>query len=595
MSEKDEASGSVKYQNPKVLLLDMDSDVAHRLTKAGYNISEGSLGRPYKVPTSSDYLPVINNHHLPAYKEQEVVVVDFGRKGLDSGPNGDQDSPEGEFDIYAKQNLGVIDPRARLATGLTADFDRCFHHGAWFIVFAHPDIGHELVVAERTSYGHTGRRPFDGGIWRLTSVLNQVGVNRDSGKEMSAADPNSMLGRLLTTHLKEADFTCTLSDQWPLSDNWVPLVRNKYNQTVGAMAKFEKAGGVLILPRLADVPGFLEAVLSDILPELAPQLFPDEEHRGWTQELEYELVRVTKIKEQQETLIKDARTKLAELNTLIDTERVENGWLHDLLTGTDHVLVSAVKNALEELGLEKVVDVDVERDKEGKSRREDLQLHDMDHVLVVDVKGVAGGTADEHALQAVKHAILRLREWKTTIPTGHMKIEDVTGLAIVNHQRHVPPLDRENDMPFRQEMLDAADEQTFGLLTAWDLYRMVRNKERWGWSEKQMIPIIYRKGRILPIPTHYHPIGRIAKAWTDKFGLVLETDKLLVGDTIAVEFPILFEQIVVTSMQVNDTKVKVAGKGDQVGLLWPSKDCKLREGMLVYVLRPEISAATEAS
>ena len=85
MSEKDEETGSIKYQNPKVLLLDMDSDVANRLSKAGYNISDGSLGRPYEVPVSSDYLPVINNHDLPAFKEQEVIVVDFGERNWIQG------------------------------------------------------------------------------------------------------------------------------------------------------------------------------------------------------------------------------------------------------------------------------------------------------------------------------------------------------------------------------------------------------------------------------------------------------------------------------------------------------------------------------
>ena len=205
----------------------------------------------------------------------------------------------------------------------------------------------------------------------------------------------------------------------------MPLVRNKYNQTVGAIAKFEKAGGVLILPRLEDVPGFLEAVFSEILPELAPQLFPDEEHRGWTQEPEYELERVTKIKEQQEAVIKEANAKLTELNELIDKERAAKGWIHDLLTGTDDVLVSAVKKALEEIGFHKVVDVDIERDKEGKSRREDLQIHDLDHVLVVDVKGVAGGTADEHALQAVKNAIRGLENGRC--PTFGARIIDDHG------------------------------------------------------------------------------------------------------------------------------------------------------------------------
>ena len=49
------------------------------------------------------------------------------------------------------------------------------------------------------------------------------------------------------------------------------------------------------------------------------------------------------------------------------------------------------------------------------------------------------------------------------------------GLSIINHQRHLPPLDRENAMPFRQELVDVAIEHHLGLLTSWDLYRIQRN------------------------------------------------------------------------------------------------------------------------
>ena len=134
-------------------------------------------------------------------------------------------------------------------------------------------------------------------------------------------------------------------------------------------------------------------------------------------------------------------------------------------------------------------------------------------------------------------------------------------------------------------MLDAADEQEFGLLTSWDLYRIVRNKERWGWPVEQIIPLFYRKGRITPFPNHFKPIGHIVELWSDKFGVVLDADELHVGDTIAVEFPVLFEQTTVTSIHVNDAKVNVAKRGDQVGLLWPSKDFKLREKMVVYLVK----------
>jgi len=97
-------------------------------------------------------------------------------------------------------------------------------------------------------------------------------------------------------------------------------------------------------------------------------------------------------------------------------------------------------------------------------------------------------------------------------------------------------------MPFRQELIDAALERTVGLMTSWDLYRLVRNFQKLDWHPEDVKPVLYRIGRIEPVPEHYSYIGKIAKAWTDKFGVVIESADVQIGDRVAVEFPIEFEE-----------------------------------------------------
>jgi hypothetical protein len=69
---------SIKYQRPKILLLDCAPEVEAALTGAGYNAKSGTFGRPYRVRLGSGYLPVLSKASLPNYPEQEVVIIDLG-------------------------------------------------------------------------------------------------------------------------------------------------------------------------------------------------------------------------------------------------------------------------------------------------------------------------------------------------------------------------------------------------------------------------------------------------------------------------------------------------------------------------------------
>src|SRR5436190_7067769 len=84
------------------------------------------------------------------------------------------------------------------------------------------------------------------------------------------------------------------------------------------------------------------------------------------------------------------KAEIAEIEETIRTERDQNRWLHDLIVETDQALVEAVKKAFEVVGFVKIIDVDKERDREGKTRREDLQVHDKSPTLIVDIKGIGG-------------------------------------------------------------------------------------------------------------------------------------------------------------------------------------------------------------
>ncbi len=563
----------IKYPKPKTLLIDVDESAADILIKAGFNVSVGTFGTPYTVGKADGYQPVIGSAELPNYTEQEIIVLDLRTKDLARGPVGEKHRPNGELDIWAKCDRGYIDPRPRSASKVRDSFNRTLDSGGVFVVFADARTGISLILARQSRYGELyDENEFSRDVWNFIGELDDLTIRNDHGQEMRSTD-DGPLARLLKEHLEGGHFLCTLEGGYRKDDPWVTLAKNKFNQPVGICRCREKKGSVIILPQISEKDRFLEKLFTTVLPDLTPHLFPYIEQGKWVHGKEYELPRVLEIKAEQAAIEQRANGEIAALNAELATERTTNGWRHDLLTGTDAPLVEAVKKALTVLGFTKVVDVDEERDREGKSRREDLQIQDTSPTLVVDVKGISNFPTDADALQADKHAAIRMREQGRT---------DIVGLSIINHQRHLPPLDRVNTMPFRQELLDAAEQSTLGLLTSWDLFRLVDNFERLAWRPDDVKPLFYRKGRIEVVPEHYHFIGTIEKVWTAAFGVVICNGELRTGDRIAVEFPIEFFEASVDSIQVNEQAVEAATVGDPAGLRWSAGYPKIREGMRVF-------------
>lgn len=569
----------IKYPKPKVLLLDVPAPAADAVIARGFNVSVGTLGTPYRVGKGDGFQPMIGSADLPNYTEQEIVVVELHIESFADGPDGEKHRPDGELDFWAKCDRGFIDPRPRAAFTVYESFNRTKASGGAFIVFADARTGIELMTARKQGWRGGDlydRTLFPLDAWNFIDELNDIEVRDDHGREMRTAD-NSALGKLLAEHLDGGQFLCTVEGGYRGEDPWVTLAVNKFGQPVGICRCRGKKGTVIVLPQIAEKGRFLANLFTNVLPELAPHLFPHVEQGAWAHRDEYELEVVLEIRAGQAAIEQRARDEIAELETRLANERTTNGWLHEMLTGTGTPLVEAIRKAFAAIGFTEVVDVDEERDREGKSRREDLQIRDESPMLVVDIKGLGGFASDEDVLQADKHSAIRMREQGRT---------DITGLSIINHQRHLPPLDRENGMPFRQELLDAAEERMLGLMTSWDLYRLVRNFRRLDWRPEDVKPLFYRKGRISPIPLHYKFIGTIKKAWSEKFGVVISEGELRVGDRLAVEFSVDFEEVEVPSIQVENKNADRAVVGDPAGLLWPAGKPKLREGLRVFRVPP---------
>jgi hypothetical protein len=583
---------TLRYPKPKIVLIDMKDDSMSVLTFAGYNVATGTFGSCYNVTERSDQYQIVREHYdVPNYAEQEVVVIDLAPGPIKEGAS-DLDAIMGNYYYWAKCNRGVIDSRPAAMGRFRDAFDRILDHGGVFIVFADDPVTADVVFAKRSAkYIEPGGVTY--GLWSFLSIFDDsiFTTNRLRGSEMvSELDAAKPFGRLLLRHLSEANYTCTLEPKetgfnrnYGLFHNdrfksWMPLVNNKFGSPVaGVFLPHGKTKGVvLVFPQVSNKSKLLLELFREVLPELVADVFPYAEPGHWKNNDEYQLPAIIRAKHLIDTIEQETKHKIAEIHSDIARLRSETSYLIELLTETGDNLVKAVKKSLEVLGFASVVDVDeeIKGTSKGEMKREDLRI-DEEGTLLIEVKGIAGMPSDADALQVQKYVVVRMREWDRT---------NVHGLEIINHQKAVPPLDRDHAQPFRGDIIVNAEHQQFGLMTTWDLYRLVRSFLANGWKAEHLKPVFFKFGRVEPVPIHYQLIGVVEHYW-EKPGAVsieLQSAGISVNDRIAFELPTHFEEQEIGSLQIEGEAVETANAPLVVGLKTRIDKKQLKPGVRVF-------------
>lgn len=569
----------LEYPKPKILLMDIDSTVADHLSRQGFNINTGSFGRPYKV--SSNMYHIRDNSDIPKHiEEQQIVIVDLDFDDFLQEPVGKPIVLNDGTAFITELHHGIADPRPIIMQRYQRIFNQIYEYGGIFIIFA----GMKHNVAFKSMGSLENVRYFGDfdeiNTWSFLSQLSRwhMEIRVAQGQEIELVNGDGILSQLLRTYIKDSEYICTL-DYTENSDNWLPIANNKFNKTVaGILASSEKkSGSIFIFPRIRKQAEFLTDFILEYLPSIRPKLFPYFEGLQWIHSDEYEMSNVSVLVKKIDQVRQDADSQIAELNIQVTSQREANKYIYDLLTETGDNLVSAVKTTLETIEFPTVVDMDEElrESEKNEPKREDLQISENGKELIlVEVKGISNTPRDSSALQVSKYIAPRMKSLKRT---------DIRGLAIINHQRNIPALDREQN-PFNEDILDSAEQSEFGLFTTWNLHKLVRNFIKFGWDHRYIRDLFYKNGFINPIPLHYEYVGVIEEYWkkSNVIGIRIEQAELLQGDTIAYDFEIEFEQQNVTSLQVNKAIVKVASIGQLAGVLIEIDSTKIKKNIKIY-------------
>lgn len=584
-----------KHPNPKILLVDLPAEATERLTAAGFNAHAGTFGRPYRVPVGDDFLPVPSQWNLPNHTEQDVVIIDLTPPEAADQPAGRKMTSRGTPDWYARSNRGYIDPRARAMRAVSDDWGRILDAGGAFVVFAQPRRPQDFVFGHVEYEVLEVSRQLLNDNWSFLRVLDaeHLEVASDQGVETRVLPSAGHFAHFLHGHQPGLRFEAVVAPEGRLGGVhggfvYLPLIVNKFGGHVGAavLAKGPAAGCVVILPQVADKAKAVYELVTSVLPEMCRHLFPSHAGGRWVHGGEYEHPAVLERQREQTRVRLEADARVEALEREIEAERVRLSFLHGLLTNQDDALVDDVKAALSWIGFAGVKSPD-EESGGGKNKQEDLQILDRWPRLLVEVKGLAAFPGEADAIQVTKYVMRRMQEWGRT---------EVSGVFLVNHQRNLPALGRDHANVFTgQQMADALAYRT-GLMTTWDLFRLVRGMIRWGWPGAAVQDVFYGKGRLPSVPSHYAVVGEVAHFYDRASAVSVRLiGSLRVGDTVGYLLPAGFFEEPITSLQMNKVAIQEGSPGQQVGYKTALSRKDLPDRTPIYVVRQSHAGDAQAA
>jgi len=187
-------------------------------------------------------------------------------------------------------------------------------------------------------------------------------------------------------------------------------------------------------------------------------------------------------------------------------------------------------------------------------KEEDLQIETDKGLIVIEVKGIGGTSKDSECSQIQKNKYRRIKERGTF---------DVFGLYLVNHQRHLPPLERQFP-PFTKEQIKDSINDERGLLTTWQLFQLYFDVENGIISKEDARQAFYNFGFIIFKPSNLLKISPVKETYQKGFVSILTISNvnLKIGDELFVEKDNRFGKCKILEIRVNDESVESVSNGE---------------------------------
>lgn len=479
IANEDKKTADIKTnERPRICCIDISDENIKLLERYGFNIYNGTLGAKVKVPNTynkSHY--VLLNYNFPAnLHEYDIVIIDLDNyKTIDYNINDhtrDNHSGKKSHSILSSYPETLFDPRPLSSAILKKQLEKITNRTYLVLVFSSESYQIDYETIE-ISENYRDRQEIQ--QYNIYSFWDYLQLSTSKfGKEIivNKVDPEFQL--ILEKHKIDSFYNQTFHHPTTYTggkptrnENYIPLMTN-INGDIISFFEMNDGKNLMILPQLKEKGIFLNDFLTKICPSIFPELFPFSSTFEWKNKSEYWLPNHSTLLKQKSDIQNEYDIKLKKNDLDIEKNIEQYSFLHEILSESGDDLVKPLIKYFKWLGFDDIIDFD-ESKIESNILEEDIQIKLESGILIIECKGIGGTSTDSNCSQISKIKHRRCKERNKF---------DVYALYIVNHQRYLPPLNRQNP-PFTPHQLEDAKNDERGLLTTWQLYNLyfdVENK-----------------------------------------------------------------------------------------------------------------------
>jgi len=559
------AKGEVEimfYPEPRICLFDLEENY---LVTKGYNCYAGSLGVQLEIPNTTrrnETLCGLNHDFPPNLHEYQILIINLqnDKKDIysDNMFNFEKNAHKKTYSFLTEYPESIFDPRGYTAEILSDIIKELTEKEFILIVFSDSE---KITQYDLLEIDSDGSKVVSRDKYSNYSFKEMPIKSNKYGKIINIIQGIKIISNFLNKFKDEFSYSVVFEHpthyeggKYIKNENFIPLMTNGDAEIISYL-EFQKESVIFVFPQISDKNKFLEILLSSVLPELFPSIFPHNSKFAWVDNSDYVLPNQLQLLSQKEELQEDYNRKLLAIEKAIEENYKQYSFLHDLITQTDSKLVKAVEVFFKWLGFENIINVD---ETDPKLKEEDLRIELDDGLLVIEVKGIGGTSTDSECSQISKIRYRRAEE------RGKF---DVFGLYIVNHQRYIPPKERTNP-PFNDTQIKDAVSDKRGLLTTNDLYKLYGLIEEGIITKENAQKCLLNYGLVQFKPENIFSLGMPTEYLKECKVVILNLNGTIVkkGDEILAYKKDSYLKCQIISIQKGDIEVEETDIGE-IGLL----------------------------
>lgn len=467
-----------KIQNkekPQICAIDLNPEIIEALQAIGLHCFNGTLGPQVVVREYGDtslYQCQPNCNFPENLHEYDIVIVDLqSQEPIEYRKFEHRSSFLKGSDhkiLVSRYPETIFDPRPLSSSFLRDKLGDFFLKETLIIVFCSTNevcTYYPMTLVNNRLYEEPPLQKF---LYTFMKSLQINDIRNKKGKEIVVLERDRAYANFFHKYRRNFSYevvfqhpTQWLKDErdWIPMNDFVPLLLNSSNEIVGFIDSSLGPSRVLAFPQLHDSKKeFLLELIDELLPRLYPKIFPYSKQLFWLEN--YPLPNQADIRARKTQLEDEYKAALTQIEKDLQEDRAKYRFLHDLITETADTLVKAVEDFLTWLGFENIVRMD-ETNPKNKDKEEDIQINLGTGLLIIEIKGIRRTSTDNDCGQIGK--IKNRRKERSSL--------DVFALYIVNHERHLPPIDRQNP-PFNEQQIRDAQLAERGLLTTYGIFKL---------------------------------------------------------------------------------------------------------------------------